>query len=385
MRALIHTFSILLLATALAAQTRQDFSMTVDSVQRSFIVSRPSGDPPPEGYPVVFMFHGTSGDGEKFYNISGWKEKGETEKFLTVFPSSLEYCIVDSGKHIQTTKWHCGELLAVACPGQIFKDDVGFVRRMVDTLKASFPVDRRRIYASGFSNGGCFTSKLAVEASDIFAAVSASAGPLSVNDSGNAVRNVPFWLTLGSKDDRWLEKLPFNEFPLNDSTLIALQRIINVYLGSFDLSEQHNTTKSAQTITWMFRTPASSEPATEFRFTVLKGVTHEYPNGKNYPITLADPLWTFFSQYSLPVTAVERIALPEVVRVYPNPASEFLVVEGAGVRVVTLRNLLGQTVFSSPASSGGAIRLPRLSPGVYQAVIEGAHSTAFKLVRILPS
>jgi hypothetical protein len=26
--------------------------------------------------PVVFMLHGTSGGGEKFYNISGWKEVG---------------------------------------------------------------------------------------------------------------------------------------------------------------------------------------------------------------------------------------------------------------------------------------------------------------------
>ena len=27
--------------------------------------------------PVAFMFHGTGGDGEKFYNISGWKEKAD--------------------------------------------------------------------------------------------------------------------------------------------------------------------------------------------------------------------------------------------------------------------------------------------------------------------
>lgn len=38
--------------------------------------------------PVVFMLYGTSGNGEEFYNNSGWKEVGETENIFTVFPSS---------------------------------------------------------------------------------------------------------------------------------------------------------------------------------------------------------------------------------------------------------------------------------------------------------
>lgn len=67
------------------AQIRRDFTVNFEGVNREFIVVRPSGVVPAGGYPVVFMLHGTSGDGEKFYQGSGWKEKGEAEKFIRFF------------------------------------------------------------------------------------------------------------------------------------------------------------------------------------------------------------------------------------------------------------------------------------------------------------
>ncbi|MBL7975302.1 MAG: hypothetical protein JNJ85_10340, partial [Candidatus Kapabacteria bacterium] len=46
--------------------------VVVEGRVRECIVVRPSGAVPAGGYPMVFMVHGTGGDGEKFYNISGW-------------------------------------------------------------------------------------------------------------------------------------------------------------------------------------------------------------------------------------------------------------------------------------------------------------------------
>ena len=158
-------YCLLLLAlcfTESYAQIRHDITMNVEGVDREFIVARPSGAVPAAGYPVVFMFHGTSGDGERFYLHSGWKEKGEEEKFISVFPSSLEYCVIDSGRQKRTTKWNNGDLQTVACPGQEFKDDVLFVRRIIDTLRETFRIDTTRLYAAGFSNGALFSRKLAI-------------------------------------------------------------------------------------------------------------------------------------------------------------------------------------------------------------------------------
>ena len=75
---------IILLPLSIFAQ-RFDVKFNFDGVEREFIVVKPTGAVPAGGYPVVFMFHGSSGDGEQFYNTSKWKERGEIEKFITVF------------------------------------------------------------------------------------------------------------------------------------------------------------------------------------------------------------------------------------------------------------------------------------------------------------
>ncbi|MBK6821839.1 MAG: hypothetical protein IPO72_00480 [Saprospiraceae bacterium] len=71
--------------TSLFAQTRYDINLISEGRLRECIVVKPSTSPPIGGYPIVFMLHGTSQDGELFYDNSGWKELGEQENFITVF------------------------------------------------------------------------------------------------------------------------------------------------------------------------------------------------------------------------------------------------------------------------------------------------------------
>ena len=66
--------------------------LTVDGVVREVVLHVPDSVNGSQDVPVVFMLHGTSGDGDKFYNISGWKEKADQEGFIAVFPSALTYC-----------------------------------------------------------------------------------------------------------------------------------------------------------------------------------------------------------------------------------------------------------------------------------------------------
>lgn len=363
---------------ALVAGTRYDVTMMVDGIPRQVIVVRPDGAPPGGGYPLVFMFHGTSGDGEKFFNISGWKEKGDKENFITVFPSSLEYCITEDGKQKRTTKWHNGDLEEAACPGQDLADDVKFVRLMVDSIAGRFPVNRSKIYASGFSNGGGFVGKLAVEMSDVFAALAPSGGTLHATDSAPAKRNVPVWMTLGTKDEKWLAALAsigLTEFPFNDTTPF---RYLNQPLARFravlGLSAQFTKTESPLTITYTFNTPAgrrdkAETPAAgttgEFRFTLIKGLEHQYPNGTNVPVAIADYFWEFFKQHSLPATSAEEEPPAGDYAAYPNPANGMITIMGTGEVSVMLRDMLGRPVMETTVLAGNAIALPHISPGIY--------------------
>lgn len=115
---------------------------------------------------VVFMLHGTTGNGEMFYNISGWKEVGEVENILTVYPSSWSYCITQDGITRTTTKWNIYPGAFEFCAGGTPRDDIKFLRQVVTELKQRFNVDNRRMYLVGFSNGGAMAGRIAVEMSD---------------------------------------------------------------------------------------------------------------------------------------------------------------------------------------------------------------------------
>jgi polyhydroxybutyrate depolymerase len=69
--------------------------------------------------------------------------------------------------------WNGGNCCAAAAEHHV--DDVAFVRAMLDALEAEACIDPRRIFATGFSNGGIFSYRLACEASDRIAAIASVA------------------------------------------------------------------------------------------------------------------------------------------------------------------------------------------------------------------
>ncbi|GGV33064.1 hypothetical protein GCM10010182_65940 [Actinomadura cremea] len=78
-------------------------------------------------------------------------------------------------------------------------DDPGFVRRLQDILVDRFNADPKRLYASGMSNGGFFTSKMACE-NERFAAYVPVAGQLNDPAACHPGRHVPIVLIHGDGD-----------------------------------------------------------------------------------------------------------------------------------------------------------------------------------------
>ena len=90
-------------------------------------------------------------------------------------------------------------------------DDVGFIRKVVRTTQSYLRVDRKRIYATGFSSGGKITQVLGVECADVFAAVAPVAGgigglhPLTGQPAvlSPPQQNMPVLFLFGRKDDKF--------------------------------------------------------------------------------------------------------------------------------------------------------------------------------------
>lgn len=92
---------------------KHHYAISVDDDNREYYVHIPKGYNGSTDLPVVFMLHGSGGEGLKFYNISGWVKEGDSENIITVFPSSWKYdCVLDDGvKKHNAEKWNSYDLV----------------------------------------------------------------------------------------------------------------------------------------------------------------------------------------------------------------------------------------------------------------------------------
>jgi polyhydroxybutyrate depolymerase len=70
-------------------------------------------------------------------------------------------------------------------------NDTGFVRALVEHVAARYPVDRARIYAVGFSQGGLFVHRLGCEMADLVTAVASISAPMSAPLARRCTPTIP--------------------------------------------------------------------------------------------------------------------------------------------------------------------------------------------------
>jgi polyhydroxybutyrate depolymerase len=135
--------------------------------------------------PVVLGWHGLGGDGAQQAEYSGYEELAEEQGFVAVHPTG----VADDGR---PTSWQLA-------PGSGGRDDLAFTDVLIDELVANWCVDPARVYSTGFSNGGYFTSRLVCERADRIAAAVSVAG-LTHPDGCAPSRPVPYLAYHGTDD-----------------------------------------------------------------------------------------------------------------------------------------------------------------------------------------
>lgn len=148
-----------------------DLSLVHGGLKRTYKVHVPSSYDRSVPMPLVLAFHGGGGSSEMMANDSNYHliSKSDREGFIAVFPNGASR--LRSGK---LATWNAGNCCGYARDNDI--DDVGFVKAIIDDLEKELNIDRLKIYAVGFSNGGMFCYRLASELPDIFRAIASVAG-----------------------------------------------------------------------------------------------------------------------------------------------------------------------------------------------------------------
>ncbi len=254
-----------------------------DGATRDFYVQVPDGYDPNTPTPVVFDFHGRLFTARLQMGLTHLRRVADDEGFIVVH-----------GEGIGRT-WNGGLCCGEAMQQDV--DDVGFVAAMLDALEANLCVDTHRVYATGMSNGGFLSHRLACELSDRITAIAPVAGVLGIAGCAPG-RAVPV-LHFHGTDDALVSYDGFNGFlSVQGSTDGWVQRNGCGATGVVDLQIDDVTCR-----TW-----SGCDDGAEVRLCTIDGGGHTWPGGTPVPglgrtsdtVDASEMMWEFFERFALP-------------------------------------------------------------------------------------
>lgn len=133
--------------------------ISVGGTERSYILHVPESLPAGKSVPLVLVFHGGGGHAATMPKFTGFDQQADRAGFIVAYPEGLN------------THWSDTRGLSPA-------DDVGFIRALVAEVERSHSIDPKRVYATGISNGGFFSNRLACDLTDKIAAIASVAATM---------------------------------------------------------------------------------------------------------------------------------------------------------------------------------------------------------------
>ncbi len=170
--AVIQTILVLLavedlqsISVAAAPNATVEKTIQVDGLERHYLVFVPNKAKEPMS--VVIALHGGGGKAEQMERSVGFNNLAEKHGFIVIYPDSL-------GGY-----WNDGRGVEFMRAQKENINDVKFVRALLDDVAKDHRIDRSRVFATGISNGGFMSHRLAAEASDVIAGIAPVVGGMA--------------------------------------------------------------------------------------------------------------------------------------------------------------------------------------------------------------
>jgi polyhydroxybutyrate depolymerase len=138
--------------------------------------------------PLVIALHGGNGTGASMRNLTSLDAVADDSGFVVAYPDGY------------ANSWADGRGTTDAEVAGV--NDVAFIGALIDDIAARTPIDARRVYVTGISNGGMMSLRLACALSSRIAAVAPVAAnmPSALLSSCTPTRPVPVMFVHGDQD-----------------------------------------------------------------------------------------------------------------------------------------------------------------------------------------
>ncbi|MFH1119144.1 MAG: T9SS type A sorting domain-containing protein [Bacteroidota bacterium] len=359
MKNLILTILICLVISG-DTQSQINGSFVFDGINRSWIVYLPENYNQGESLPLMLALHGLTQDGLEIMQFSDFNTIADTGNFVVAYPDGVD------------NSWNVG------FAGGSTADDVGFLSALIDTLHQRYNIDLNRVYATGLSNGGFMSYRLACELGDRIAAIAPVAGTMTDGSYNSCTpqRQIPVLHIHGTADivvnynggfgNKSVDQVLSFWNNYNNCPAIPLIEELPDLVAEGSTVERH---------TW-----APCDESTEVMLLKVINGGHTWPGSvgvtgignTNRDIVASSEIWNFVKRFSLEVNTNVKVLKTGKLKIYPNPANgEFLVVESASRNFgseLMIFSAEGKKVLSQPVPEGSERVLTNISglkPGLY--------------------
>jgi polyhydroxybutyrate depolymerase len=270
-----------------ALQGDLDWTLKVGGLDRIAHVHVPKGYDPTKAVPVVLNFHGYTSNGAEENALARMTDKADAATFIAVHPEGTG----------TSPSWNAGACCGDAAANAV--DDVGFVGKVIDELESKLCVDAHRIFATGMSNGGFLSHRLACELSTRIAAVAPVAGLLAI-PTCNPTRPMSVFQFHGTLDSL---------VPYDGSPSMGFPSVLQTMSGwatrsGCSVTPRETSKKGDVTCT----TYDGCKGGAEINLCTVTGGGHTWPGGLPVPslgytttnIVATDAMWDFFMKHPLP-------------------------------------------------------------------------------------
>ncbi len=299
------------------------FHLTFGHRARSYLLHVPPAAASGKPLPLVLNLAGATQNGFIEEIQTGMDNSADQNGYLVAYPNGTRISTVLTPDPVAKQAqygWNAGECCGLPVTNNV--DDVGFLLKVIADIAKRTPVNLRRVYATGISNGGMMAYALAAEASNHFAAIASVSGQVelptihptravptlefhSVNDpialfNGNPNPNPKLVLSVMEGIDQWVKADGCSSTPNVGKTIVGTG---SVSAGeSATLLTYTHCRSGAEVALWRFTGSGHVWPGATYNTGpmntwILAGV------GRGTVLVNAnEAMWQFFSHYELPAT-----------------------------------------------------------------------------------
>jgi polyhydroxybutyrate depolymerase len=262
--------------------------LTVGGVTRRVQAHVPESYDPTKPVPLVLNFHGYTANAFAQSILTGFSSKADAENFIVLYPEGTG----------DKPGFNAGACCGSAAQNMV--DDVGFTRAILAEATTRLCVDDKRVFVTGFSNGGFMSHRIACEFADVVAAIAPVSAVLPVPDAScTPARPIPVLDFHGTADDT---------VPYDGNAQYGWPSAPATFAG-WAMRDQCTDAMPAQTYQKddvACETYSHCGGGAEVTLCTITGGGHAWP-GSDFPLTgttqnidATDTIWSFFAAHPRP-------------------------------------------------------------------------------------